>query len=88
MSWRKKDTIGLNKITMSLADKLVSSFLAFELDTNILSPVHKIRTEAIKEFEKLGFPNKKLEAWKYTSLKNVLKEDYTIFSKKEKRLRI
>ncbi|MDC0593619.1 Fe-S cluster assembly protein SufD, partial [Flavobacteriaceae bacterium] len=68
---------------MSLADKLVSSFLAFELDVNIQSPVHNIRTEAIKEFEKLGFPDKKLEAWKYTSLKNVLKEDYTIFSKKK-----
>ena len=68
---------------MSLADKLVSSFLAFELDINVQSPVHNIRTEAIKEFEKLGFPNKKLEAWKYTSLKNVLKEDYTVFSKKK-----
>ena len=40
---------------MSLADKLVSSFLAFELDINVQSPVHYIRTEAIKEFEKLGF---------------------------------
>ncbi len=68
---------------MSLVDKLVSSFLAFELDINIQSPVHNIRTQAIKEFEKLGFPNKKLEAWKYTSLKNILKEDYTIFSKKK-----
>ena len=68
---------------MSLQEKLISSFLAFELDINIQSPVHNIRTRALKEFEKLGFPNKKLEAWKYTSLKNVLKEDYTIFSKKK-----
>ena len=59
---------------MSLQEKLISSFLAFELDINIQSPVHNIRTRALKEFEKLGFPNKKLEAWKYTSLKNVLKE--------------
>ena len=68
---------------MPLADKLVSSFLAFELDINIQSPVHNIRTDAIKSFEKLGFPNKKLEAWKYTSLNKVLKEDYTLFSKKK-----
>ena len=32
-------------------------------------------SEAIKEFEKLGFPDKKLEAWKYTSLKNVLNDE-------------
>jgi Fe-S cluster assembly protein SufD len=68
---------------MSLEEKLISSFLAFELDINIQSPVHYIRTKALKEFEKLGFPSKKSEAWKYTSLKNVLKEDYTIFSKKK-----
>ena len=68
---------------MPLADKLVSSFLAFELDIDIQSAVHNIRTDAIKSFEKLGFPNKKLEAWKYTSLNKVLKEDYTLFSKKK-----
>ena len=68
---------------MSLADKLVSSFLAFELDIDIQSPVHSKRTKALKEFEKLGFPSKKDEAWKYTSLKSVIKEDFTIFSKKK-----
>ena len=68
---------------MSLADKLVSSFLAFELDIDIQSPVHAKRTKALKEFEKLGFPTKKDEAWKYTSLKSVIKEDFTIFSKKK-----
>ena len=59
---------------MSLQEKLISSFLAFELDINIQSPVHNIRTRALKEFEKLGFPNKKLEAWKYTSLNAILKD--------------
>ena len=68
---------------MSLADKLVSSFLAFELDIDIQSPIHAKRTNALKEFEKLGFPTKKDEAWKYTSLKSVIKEDFTIFSKKK-----
>ena len=67
---------------MPLADKLVSSFLAFELDINFQSPVHNIRTNAIKNFEKLGFPSKKLEDWKYTSLNKVLKEDYTLLKKR------
>ncbi len=66
---------------MDLKEKLVSSFLAFEhketldLDSN----VHHIRTEAIKNFELTGFPSKKDEEWKYTSLKSLLKNDFDIF---------
>ena len=41
---------------MSLEEKLISSFLAFELDINIQSPVHNIRTKALKEFEKIRIP--------------------------------
>ncbi|MGY8911072.1 MAG: Fe-S cluster assembly protein SufD, partial [Flavobacteriales bacterium] len=36
-----------------------------------------------ENFEKLGFPTKKLEALKYTSLNNVLKNDFSIFPNKE-----
>ena len=68
---------------MALSDKLISSFLAFELDININSPIHNIRTSAIKKFQDLGFPSKKLENWKYTSLNQVLKEDYTVFAKQK-----
>ena len=68
---------------MPLTEKLISSFLAFELDIDINSPIHSIRTNAIKKFEELGFPNRKLEDWKYTSLNRILKEDYTVFSKKK-----
>ena len=49
---------------MSLKEKLVSSFLAFELDTDINSPVHDIRSKSIKEFEKNGFPDRKNQIWK------------------------
>lgn len=66
---------------MDLKDKLVSSFLAFENNVDVEHPVHDIRTEAIKNFEDRGFPNKKLEAWKYTSLNNLLKIDFSIFPK-------
>ena len=68
---------------MALSDKLISSFLAFELDIDINSPIHNIRTSAIKRFKDLGFPNKKLENWKYTSLNQILKEDYTVFAKQK-----
>ena len=68
---------------MALSEKLISSFLAFELDIDINSPIHNIRTSAIKKFQDLGFPSKKLENWKYTSLNQILKEDYTVFAKQK-----
>ena len=69
---------------MELKEKIVSSYVAFEDGVNINSDIHNIRTEAFQNFEKLGFPSKKLEAWKYTSLNSILKEDYSIFPNKEK----
>jgi len=68
---------------MELKDKLISSFLAFEeaLDTD--SDIHQLRSDAIKDFETLGFPTKNQEAWKYTSLNSILKENYSVFPKKE-----
>ncbi|MBC3845883.1 Fe-S cluster assembly protein SufD [Winogradskyella echinorum] len=66
---------------MELKEKLVSSFMAFENTVDVDSPIHDIRTEAIKTFETEGFPTKKQEAWKYTSLNSVLKHDYSVFPK-------
>jgi len=63
---------------IDLKEKLLSSFIAFENQTNIDSYVHEVRSEAIKQFESIGFPDKKLENWKYTSLKNLLNTDYTV----------
>jgi Fe-S cluster assembly protein SufD len=71
---------------MELKEKLVSSFMAFENTVDVDSPVHDIRTEAIKNFETEGFPNKRQEAWKYTSLNSVLKHDYSVFPKHENAL--
>mgnify|MGYP000076395879 CR=1 FL=1 len=69
---------------MELKEKLVSSFIAFENQISLDNPfVHCMRTEALSRFESQGFPEKKDEAWKYTSLKSVIKEDFTIFSKKK-----
>ena len=71
---------------MDLKEKLVSSFLAFENQVDVESDVHDIRSEAIKAFEDNGFPSKKDEAWKYTSLKSILKHDYSVFPKQENTL--
>jgi Fe-S cluster assembly protein SufD len=68
---------------MDLKEKLVSSFMAFENQVDVDSYVHGIRTEAIKTFETNGFPTKKDEAWKYTSLNKILKQDYSVFPKQE-----
>ena len=68
---------------MELKEKLASSFLAFEnkVDIDTTSKVHDIRTEAFGAFENKGFPTKKDEEWKYTSLNAVLKHDYNVFPK-------
>ncbi|MCI2229409.1 Fe-S cluster assembly protein SufD [Polaribacter sp. MSW13] len=67
---------------MELKEKLISSYVAFENGIDINSNIHEIRSKAFQNFEALGFPTKKLEAWKYTSLNSVLKEDYSIFPNK------
>lgn len=71
---------------MDLKEKLLSSFMAFEERVDVHSTLHDIRTEAIKNFEAKGFPTKKEEAWKYTSLNAVLKNDFTVFPKSENAL--
>jgi len=71
---------------MELKEKLVSSFMAFEDYVDVNDSIHDIRTEAIRTFEKEGFPTKKQEAWKYTSLNSVLKHDYSVFPKEDNSL--
>ncbi|WP_367756055.1 Fe-S cluster assembly protein SufD [Flavobacterium sp. WC2430] len=68
---------------MDLKEKLVSSFMAFEERIDVHSELHDVRTAAIKNFENKGFPTKKDEAWKYTSLNAILKNDFTVFPKTE-----
>lgn len=68
---------------MALKEKLISSFMAFEERVNADEELHDIRTSAIKVFEDKGFPTKKEEAWKYTSLNSLLKNDFSVFPKSE-----
>lgn len=71
---------------MSLKEKLVSSHIVFQDSLDPDSPIYDLRSEAIKNFEAVGFPTKKQEAWKYTSLNSIIKEDYSLFPKKTKAL--
>lgn len=71
---------------MELKEKLLSSFLVFENQLDSDDYFNNIRNNAIKIFEEKGFPGKKEEAWKYTSLNSVIKEDYTVFPKQENAL--
>lgn len=57
--------------------------MAFEEKIDVTAQLHDIRTSAIKNFENKGFPTKKEEAWKYTSLNSVLKNDFSVFPKRE-----
>jgi Fe-S cluster assembly protein SufD len=71
---------------MELKEKIISSYLAFENGKDINSDIHEIRSKALQNFEELGFPTRKLEDWKYTSLNSILKEDYSLFPNKENAL--
>ena len=57
--------------------------MAFENLVDVESPIHDVRSAAIKTFEDKGFPSKRDEAWKYTSLNSILKHDYSVFPKEE-----
>ncbi|MEK9957576.1 MAG: Fe-S cluster assembly protein SufD [Flavobacteriaceae bacterium] len=68
---------------MELKDKLLDSFIAFEEDFVLDEELHQKRIDALKIFESKGFPTKKIEGWKYTSLERLLQKDYILFSKSE-----
>ena len=57
--------------------------MAFEERIDVTSDLHDVRTSAIKNFENKGFPTKKEESWKYTSLNSILKNDFSVFPKNE-----
>ncbi|WP_370173941.1 Fe-S cluster assembly protein SufD [Leeuwenhoekiella palythoae] len=63
---------------MSLKDKLLSSYLTFQENTSFDNSILDIKDQAIKVFEAEGFPSKKDENWKYTSLNLVTKPDYSL----------
>ncbi len=57
--------------TVDLRNKLINDFGSFESTINGSkgTPLQALRKEAIHEFGELGFPDSKLEDWKFTSVK-------------------
>ena len=73
---------------MDLKETLLSSYLAFDAQDG---PQHKLqdqRAAAIEVFEQQGFPTKKQENWKYTSLRNLTKSNFSVFPKQEVSLKL
>jgi len=54
--------------------------LTFQENTSFDNSILDIKDQAIKVFETEGFPSKKDENWKYTSLNSVTKPDYSLVS--------
>ncbi|MCD6091471.1 MAG: Fe-S cluster assembly protein SufD [Bacteroidales bacterium] len=48
---------------------------------NAFKGLQNVRTSALEDFNRLGFPNKKMEKWRSTDLKNVLSFDYSMATK-------
>src|SRR5699024_7015070 len=61
---------------MDLKEKLISNYID---RSKVSSRINEIRKKALDNVEAKGFPTKILEAWKYTSLRPVLREDYSLF---------
>ena len=66
---------------MELKEKLLDSHFAFEEQSEVNDTIQDYRSVALKVFEKKGFPTKKIEAWKYTSLEQLINKNYTLFPK-------
>ena len=73
---------------MEFKEKLLASHLAFEERIDFSDPVHQTRLKSLKTFEEMGFPSRKDEAWKYTSLNALVRQDYALFPKKESTIQL
>lgn len=60
-----------------LKDKIVQNFIP------INDSLTSVRKKAMQQFEEVGFPDKSIEEWRYTSLKSVLKNDFVLQQKPE-----
>ncbi len=66
--------------TTEIKNWYLSNFEAFEnsLNGSAAVPFHGVRKKAISRFEKLGFPGKRDEEWKYTPLSPILKHKFAV----------
>ena len=57
---------------MDFQEKLLASHIAFEEEIDLADPIHQVRIDSLETFEAKGFPTRKDEDWKYTSLNTCL----------------
>ena len=73
---------------MELKEKLLDSHLAFEQQSEVNEIVQNKRSSALRIFQEKGFPTKKIEAWKYTSLNSILNKDYVLFPRTDSNIEL
>lgn len=59
-----------------LKDKFIKQFEIFAKESNQDNFLYHTRQQAIRQFDKLGFPTTKHEEWKYTNLSALQKQDF------------
>jgi len=74
-----------NGNNITLKEKVINNYKEFENSLNGMArdengkieKIHSIRLDALKRFEELGFPEKKLEDWKYTNIHPIIEKNYS-----------
>lgn len=66
-----------------LKENLVSKHMILDQKVKNAEWLDSMRHEAIDTFDKLGFPTRRDEAWKYTSIAPLLRVDYNLFPEKD-----
>lgn len=66
-----------------LKAQLISDFEVSQAVLNGKStlPIHQLRSEAMKNFDKLGFPTIRHEEWKYSNVSNLVKQTFDFHTK-------
>lgn len=66
-----------------LKAQLISDFQVSQATLNGKStlPIHQLRSEAMKSFDKLGFPTIRHEEWKYSNVSNLVKQTFDFHKK-------
>ncbi len=66
------------KNNIDLKEKLLNDFSEFEKSLNgeINTGFHKTRKDAIKAFNELGFPTRKIEEWRFTHINQLVKNSF------------
>ena len=68
----------ITKITSPLYDQLIADFEVRSIisASSETEELLELRENAFEQFKKLGFPNTKVEDWKYTNIAPFLKQEF------------